>query len=197
MLTTNDEPTYRRLLRLRSHGINKLNDPFQLPEQASTNGVRDPWYYEVQELGYHYRITDIQCALGLSQTAKLDTFLARRRALVTTYDAAFAGSRFCRPAQSIGRDQSGHHIYVLRIDFAAAGTSRNEIMQQLRARGMVTQVHYIPVPAHPHFRRLGFKPEDYPHAASYYEEALTIPLFFDLTDAEQQFVIASIQELLC
>jgi dTDP-4-amino-4,6-dideoxygalactose transaminase len=195
MVTTNDEPTYRHLLRLRSHGINKLDDSFQLPEQACTNGVQNPWYYEMQELGYNYRITDIQCALGLSQSTKLDMFLARRRALVTTYDAAFSGSCYCRPAQSIGRDSSSHHIYVLRIDFAAVAKSRGEIMRQLHALGIVTQVHYIPVPTHPHFRRLGVAPEDYPNAQNYYRDALTIPLFFDLTEADQQLVIASIREL--
>ncbi len=196
MITTNDEPTYRRLLRLRSHGINKLDDPFQCPEQSSTDGVRDPWYYEMQELGYHYRITDIQCALGLSQFAKLELFLARRRALASVYDAAFdrPGSRI-RPAQLTGRATSGHHIYPVRIDFKAAGKSRNQVMQQLRDRRIVTQVHYIPVPAQPYYRRLGFRPEDYPCALAYYEQALTIPFYYDLTDPEQQLVIDSLQEL--
>ena len=195
MIMTNDEPTYRRLLRLRSHGINKLDDPLQAPEQANTGGVRNPWYYEMQELGYHYRITDIQCALGLSQFAKLDAFLARRRALAAVYDATFAGFTHVRPAQPAGGTASGHHIYVVRIDFAAAGTTRNDVMRQLRAKGIVTQVHYIPVPAHPHFRRLGFRPEDYPVASAYYDQALTIPLYYDLTDAQQQFVITSLREL--
>jgi UDP-4-amino-4,6-dideoxy-N-acetyl-beta-L-altrosamine transaminase len=195
MITTNDTGVYRRLLRLRSHGINKLDDVLQAPEQSSTNGVRDPWYYEMQELGYHFRITDIQCALGLSQFGKLDMFLSRRRALVRTYDAAFAGSQVLRPAQTTGREASGHHIYVARLDFEALGTTRHAVMKALRAKGIVTQVHYIPVPAHPHYRRLGFRPEDYPAAAVYYSQALTIPLYFDLTDQEQQLVITSVTAL--
>jgi len=195
LITTNDEAIYRHLLRLRSHGINKLDDALQVPEQASTGGERDPWYYEMQELGYHFRITDIQCALGLSQFAKLDSFLARRRSLVTAYDAAFAGQPWCRPAQTEGRDRSGHHIYVLRVDFAKAGTTRNAVMRDLRARGIVTQVHYIPVPAHPHYRRLGFTPEAFPNAQAYYNEALTIPLFVDLSDADQAMVISAVKEL--
>lgn len=195
MITTNDEPMYRRLLRLRSHGINKLDDPLQVPHQAETNGMRHPWYYEMQELGYHYRITDIQCALALSQFGKLEAFIARRRALVKAYDAAFVGSRYCRPAQAAGRDESGHHLYVLRVDFDAAGKTRGQLMQELRDRQIGSQVHYIPVPAHPYYRALGLRPEDYPNAQRYYQEALTIPLFYALTDDEQQHVIASIQEL--
>lgn len=194
MITTNDEAIYRRLLRLRSHGINKLDDPLECPAQATTEGVGNLWYYEMQELGYHYRITDIQCALATSQLSKIENFLARRRALVSAYDDAFANLRNARPAQT-GRERSGHHLYVLRIDFAGAGTTRAVLMKELRAREIITQVHYIPVPAHPFYRRLGFRPEDYPNAQRYYEEALTIPLFYDLTDAQQRHVIASVEEL--
>jgi perosamine synthetase len=195
MVTTNDEGLYRRLLRLRSHGINKLDDPLQLPEQADAHGVPNPWYYEMQELGYHYRITDIQCALAVSQARRLDDFLARRRALVARYDAAFAGHPRIRPAQCDGRELSGHHLYVIRIDFRGASISRGQLMRTLRDRGVGTQVHYIPVPGHPHYRSLGHRPEDYPEAMRYYDEALSIPLYFDLTDAQQQLVIDSLVEL--
>lgn len=195
MITTNDEPTYRKLLRLRSHGINKLNDPFQLPEQAETDGIRDPWYYEMQELGFHYRISDMQCGLALSQLKKLDRFIARRLALVKRYDEAFAGMRNCRPAQAVGRERSGHHLYVLQIDFDSIGLNRGKLMQELKSRGIGSQVHYIPVPAHPHYRRLGFSPEDYPNAQKYYQKTLSIPLFYDLSDNQQEQVISSIKEL--
>lgn len=195
MIVTNDEQTYRRLLRLRSHGINKLDDPFELPEQAGKNGRRDPWYYEMQELGFNYRITDIQCALALSQLKKLDRFMARRRAIAKTYDEAFSQMQNCWPAQG-GRDLSAHHLYVLRIDFDAANVSRAELIKELRERQIGSQVHYIPVPAHPHYRRLGFQPEDYPNAQNYYQEALSIPLFYDLTDEQQAFVIGTLKELL-
>ncbi len=196
MITTNDPVTYRRLLRLRSHGINKLDDTLQCPDQAFTDGVRNPWYYEMQELGYHFRITDIQCQLALSQFNKLDQFIARRRQLVLAYDRAFAGQARCRPAQCTGRDRSGHHLYVLRVDFAGAGTTRAAFMNALRERGVGTQVHYIPVPAQPYYRALGFDPQNYPNAFEYYQSALTIPLYYDLTDQQQQHVVASIKELL-
>lgn len=195
MITTNDESVYRKLLRLRSHGINKLDDPFQLPEESETNGVREPWYYEMQELGFHYRITDMQCGLALSQFKKLDKFIARRIDLVKRYDKAFAGVVNCRPAQTSGRDLSGHHLYVLRVDFKSVGLTRGQFMQKLRDRGIGSQVHYIPVPAQPHYRRLGHRPEDYLNAKKYYEEALSIPLFYDLTDEQQELVVAAIKEL--
>lgn len=195
MVTTNDPDLYRRLLRLRSHGINKLDDPFRSPDAASEGGLPNPWYYEMQELGYHYRITDIQCALALSQLRKLDGFIARRRALAATYDAAFAGFSNLRPAQPDGRDRSGLHIYVLRIDFRAIGKSRGDVMRALRARGIGTQVHYIPVPLQPHYADLGFGPADCPAAMDYYGQALSIPLYFDLTDDQQAEVIAALRDI--
>jgi len=192
MITTNDEHVYRRLLRLRSHGINKADDPLIRPADGNDAGQRNPWYYEMQELGYHYRITDIQCALGMSQFQKLDRFIARRRELAHRYDAAFAGLRKCHAAQQVGRELSGHHIYVLRIDFAGLGLSRGDVMRRLRAQDIGSHVHYIPVPAQPHYRSLGFDPVDYPEAAAYYREALTIPLYYDLSDAQQDYIIAAI-----
>lgn len=195
MITTNDDAMYRELLRLRSHGINKLDDRLECPERAATDGLPNPWYYEMQELGYHYRITDIQCALGLSQFAKIDRFIARRRELAERYDRAFAGMRHLAPAQPMGRERSGLHLYAVRIDFAALGTSRAAFMARLREGGIGTQVHYIPVPAQPYYQRLGFKPEDYPNALAYYEQALSLPLFYDLTDEQQERVIGLVREL--
>ena len=196
LVTTNDEQLYRRLLRLRSHGINKLDDPFHFVEQAMSGGAVNPWYHEMQELGFNYRITDIQCALALSQLGKLDSFIARRRELANAYDKAFAGFSFLNPAQSReSRDISGHHLYVVRIDFERLGVSRSQLMLALRERGIGTQVHYIPVPAQPVYRALQMRPEDYPEALHYYRQALTIPLFYDLSDDQQRFVIDTLQEL--
>jgi perosamine synthetase len=195
MITTNDERVYRHLLRLRSHGINKLDDPFMRVDQAQTNGNPNPWYYEMQELGFHYRITDLQCALALSQFRKLGQFMARRVELAKRYDAAFADFQHCRPAQTTGRDRSGHHIYTVRIDFDAISLSRAQLMTELRRRNIGTQVHYIPVPAQPFYRQLGHTPEPYIHAQAYYAEALTLPLFYTLTNDQQDLVIAALQEL--
>lgn len=196
MITTNDEATFRKLLRLRSHGINKQGDPLQMPDEAETNGIPNPWYYEMQELGFHFRITDIQCSLALSQFKKLDRFISRRRALALRYDEAFAEVRNCRPAQRSRRAESGHHLYPLRINFSELRLDRGQFMQALRKRDVGSQVHYIPVPAQPFYRGMGFRPGDYSNALKYYQETLSIPLFYDLTDEQQEYVIAAIKELL-
>lgn len=196
MVTTNDPEMYRRLLRLRSHGINKLDDPYDFPEMAGTDGVPNPWYYEMQELGYHYRITDIQSALAISQFTKIDRFMDRRRAIARAYDRALAGMDSIRPGQPMGRELSGHHVYVARFDWAALGTTRARVMTRLRERGIITQVHYVPVPAQPYYRRLGFDPQDYPVAWAYYHETLTLPLFYSLTDEQQTFVLSELGEAL-
>ena len=195
MITTNDEATYRKLIRSRSHGINKLDDPLQIEAEAFTDGEQNPWYYEMQELGFHYRITDIQCALALSQFKKLDSFINRRYELVKNYDLAFSKMKSCRPAQTTGRDQSGHHLYILLIDFKQIALTRGQVMKKLREYGIGSQVHYIPVPSQPYYRQLGFSPEDYPKAQMYYEQALSIPLFFDLSDDQQNQVIQAIKEV--
>ncbi len=196
MITTNDERVYRHLLRLRSHGINKLDDSFILGEYAYTNGVQNPWYYEMQELGFHYRITDIQCALANSQLRKLEVFIDRRRFWAKRYDAELKNLKNLSPAQKIGRDSSGHHLYVLSIDFQAMGISRASLMAQLRQRGIGTQVHYIPVPMHPVYQEISGPVSLYPNACSYYERALTIPLYYGLSDSEQTDVIRALKELI-
>lgn len=196
MVTTNDEQIYRKLLRLRSHGINKLDDPIIEMAESQTNKQRNPWYYEMQELGFHYRITDIQSALALSQLSKLDDFVFRRRELVKNYDLVFNSLDNARPAQNIGRDHSAHHLYLLRINFASIKTSRAQLMQELNSRGIGSQVHYIPVPNHPYYRKIGYSPLDYPCAQQYYQEALSIPLFCELTNKQQDEIIAEISNLL-
>ena len=196
MITTNDESLYHRLLRLRSHGINKGADPLIYPDQHDQNGLQAQWYYEMQELGFNYRITDIQCALGLSQLAKLDRFIKRRRDLVKKYDQAFMDVPNCMPAQKVGRNESGHHLYVLRIDFDAIGISRQRFMKEMREKGIGTQVHYIPVPMQPIYKKLGHEANRYTHAMAYYNEAISIPLYYSLTDEEQSQVITSVYQLL-
>jgi dTDP-4-amino-4,6-dideoxygalactose transaminase len=189
MITTNDAELYRKLLKFRSHGINKQNDEFLNPEMALDRGEVNPWYYEMQEIGYNYRITDIQSALALSQFSKLKRFLARRLEIALYYDQAFQGMEFLTLPQQSGRPYSAHHLYVLRIDFAGLGKSRRVVMNQLLSEGVGTQVHYIPVHLHPYYQKLGYKPGEYPVVENYYREALSIPQFFGLSANDQALVI--------
>ena len=189
MITTNDHSLYKRLLRLRSHGINKGSDGLHDQAQAYTNGKLNPWYYEMQELGFHYRITDIQSALGTSQLQKLPEFLRWRSSLVARYDKAFAGMSRVAPAQLSGRSESAHHIYPVRIDFSGAGLSRLELMTLLREDGIGTQVHYLPVPMHPYYANVVGVNAQIPEAINFYNSALSLPLFYGLDVEKVDFVI--------
>ena len=195
LITTNDERLYRDLLRLRSHGINKLDDPLLNAANAHTGSEVNAWYYEMQELGFNYRLTDLQAALGTSQLQKLDRFLERRRALARRYDAAWRDHPVVHPTQAGTRDRSSLHLYVVRIAFDRIGLPRQEFMKRLRAKNIIAQVHYIPVHYHPYYAQRGMCAGDYPVAEQYYEEALSLPLYYGLTDEEQAFVIESVTEL--
>ena len=189
IITTNDESIYRLLMRLRSHGINKLDDQFIIKEQAYTEQVPNPWYYEMQELGFHYRLTDIQCALALSQLSKLEKFLKKRLEISEKYDAAFANHGYLRPFQAGQRLSSGNHIYTLSIEFDRIGIPRQQLMQSLRDCGIGTQVHYLPVPMHPFYTRRGHNMAKLPNAAEYYAKTLTIPLYYSLSTSDQDFIV--------
>ena len=184
VITTNNKKTYEKLMRLRNHGLEKNSENFQLKKNSLSNDLNNPWYYEMQELGYNYRITDIQCALGLSQLKKIDKFIKRRRELAKRYDLAFDGLKNCAPIQKNMRDFSSNHLYVLRINFKKLGKTRADLMKEFKAAEIITQVHYIPVVLHPYFKKKNYKNYDFPNSYNYYSSALSIPLFYDLTDKQ-------------
>jgi UDP-4-amino-4,6-dideoxy-N-acetyl-beta-L-altrosamine transaminase len=196
MITTNNERIYRALLRLRSHGINKFEDPLVYEDEAYSDDGKSPWYYEMQELGFNYRITDIQCALGISQLHKIDRFLARRLEIATEYDKVLTGWKNLQLTQLGSRHLSANHLYVIQIDFKITGQSRRSFMNNLLARGIGTQVHYIPVSYHPYYRKLGFNKGEFPVTEKYYQECLSIPIFFSLTQEMQTKVINMLSEAL-
>ena len=196
VVTTNDKYLYERLLRLRNHGIEKNQDNFQLKNNSITNGINNPWYYEMQELGYHYRITDIQCALGLSQLKKIDKFIMKRRELAKKYDLAFENLKNCEPIQKNMRDFSSNHLYILRINFKKLSKTRASLMEELKNVGIMTQVHYIPVTSHPYFQKKNYKDSNFPNCYNYYNSALSIPLFYNLTDKQQSYVIDQVKKLI-
>ena len=188
MLLTNSAELQQRLYRLRSHGISR--DPVLMSEPS-----HGPWYYQQLELGFNYRITDIQAALGLSQLSKLDGFLQRRRQLAARYDLLLQELPLCLPGRQAGVE-SAWHLYVVRLQLARIKRSRREAFDALRAAGIGVNVHYIPVHLQPYYRELGFCPGDFPAAEAYYSEALTLPLHAGMLDSEQDQVIAALREVL-
>ena len=190
-ITTNDERLYRRLIRLRSHGITKLNDDFLDRDESVTNGRSNQWYYEMQELGFNYRLTDIQSALGRSQLKKLDSFIEWRQDIADHYDNEFdrAGiDRWVDHAKS-----SAKHLYILKIEFDQNKMTRRDLIDSLKADGVGTQVHYMPINMHPYYVSKGFDVNDTPNALKYYRTCLSIPIFYKLEPDQQLTVIRSIR----
>lgn len=186
-VTTNDPELHERLLMLRSHGITR--EPARLSEQPGR------WWYEQQMLGFNYRMTEIQAALGSSQLKRLDGFIDRRLAIVARYQAAFANLDWLQRPQDAVADRIGFHLYVTRIDFERIGRSRDEAMAALAAQGVGTQVHYIPVSRQPWYRETYGEGPDLPAVDRYYERALSLPLFPAMTDDEVERVIAAVRGL--
>ena len=183
MVTTNDARLAERLRRLRSHGMIRPQDG-------------DPWWYEMPEIGFNYRLPDILCALGISQLAKLDAFAARRRALAARYEEAL---KPLAPlvVQASRPDWSDPvlHLMVALIDFQAAGRTRREVVEALRARGVGTQVHYIPVHTQPYYReRYGVL--ELPGASAWYERCLSLPLYPGMADDDVDRVVAALADVL-
>jgi perosamine synthetase len=185
-VSTNDAELARKLRVFRSHGM--VHDLERFEFEPTT-----PWYYEQQELGYNYRITDVQCALGLSQLGKLDRFVTRRRALAARYDAALAGFAGVTPvAGPRAAAGSAYHLYAVLIDFERFARTRSAVMLALRERGVGTQVHYPPVPSQPYYRRLGEVPESYPGAMRFAERTLSLPLFPAMLDSDVDRVVEAL-----
>ena len=182
-VTTRDEQLAAKLRLYRSHGITR--EPAEL-QQASPGG----WYYEQQVLGFNYRLTDLQAALGLSQLARLDALIASRQALAARYDTLLANLPLQPLRQQTDRT-SGYHLYVIQV------AERDNLFARLRAAGIGVNVHYIPIPAQPYYRSLGQDPARYPGAQAYYRRAISLPLFPTLSLTDQDRVIHTLERELC
>ena len=193
-VTTNDSALAQDLRHLRSHGMLREAERMQNADLAfDATGELNPWYYEMPEIGLNYRITDIQCALGLSQIKKLDRFVARRRALVRRYDERLAElAPLLRPIAKSEASEAAWHLYAVLIDFEAAGVSRAVVMERLRARGIGTQVHYIPVHLQPYYRER-YGAQRLPGAERYYARTLSLPLFASMQDADVDRVVEALR----
>ena len=196
-ITTNDEEIYKQLCRLRSHGINKGNDSFELQEEAFTEGKVNPWYYEMHQLGYNYRITDMQCALGISQFNKIENFMEKRRLIASKYDENFQHLKNARVVQAKTRKISGNHLYVLLVDFAKLSFSKNDLFKMFHDEKIGVHTHYIPIPMQPYYqKKYGFNCDDYVNVINYYRQAVTLPLFPDMTENQVEHVIKSVNRII-
>lgn len=186
MITTNNEVLYQKLLMLRTHGIVKSNELYTNSiEFAGGKDIYPLWYMEMQELGFNYRLTDFQAALGLSQLKRADEGLQRRREIAQTYYEAFKNKSFIK-GQSGVVEGHAYHLYIIEVE------NRLELYNYLRTKNIFAQIHYIPCHLMPYYREFGWKEGDMPKAEKYYKHCISLPMYPTLTEQEQQFVIENI-----
>lgn len=186
MALTNDAALAERLALLRSHGITR--DAAQMTREPD-----GPWYYQQVALGFNYRMTELQAALGLSQMERLDAYVARRHALARRYDDQLTELPLVRPWQHPD-GYSGMHLYVVRLELNRIRAGHRQVFEALRARGIGVNLHYIPVHLQPFYERLGFRRSQYPQAERYYAEAISLPMYPALTEAQQDWVVQSLRD---
>ncbi len=180
-ITTNSKELYEKMLTLRGHGMVKTPN-------------MKPWEYEMRELGFNYRITDIQCALGLSQLSKLDDFIERRIEIVKFYDKAFENS-MVKPLYTYD-GKSSYHLYVVQVDFSKLNISKEDLFNRLREKSIGIQLHYMPINKQPYYKSLGYGTESTPVMDKYYNECFSLPMFPKLSDDEQNYIIKTLFEVL-
>lgn len=188
MVLTNDPKLYAKLLRLRTHGITRDPDLMDDPRHGA-------WYYQQLELGFNYRLTDLQAALGISQMQRIDDFIRRRRQVVDHYGQLLKNLPLSLPSQD-SESQSSWHLYVVRLELAKLGKTRRQIFDHLRSLGIGVNVHYIPVHTQPYYQKLGFGWGDFPQAEDYYHSALSLPIHYELTDSDIDRVVRGLQSAL-
>lgn len=188
MAMTNDSQLAKRMQLLRSHGITR-------EKSEMTHEPDGPWYYQQVGLGYNYRMTDLQAALGTSQMQRLDAFVSRRHELAHRYDEQLATMPVKTPKRQ-PETYSGMHLYVIRLKLEEMKQTRLQVFLRLREGGIGVNVHYIPVHTQPYYQQMGFEPADFPQAMDYYAEAISLPMYSALSNAQQDKVIATLRAVL-
>ena len=188
MVLTNRKDLYERLIRLRSHGITR-------DAELMTGESDGPWYYQQIELGFNYRMTDMQAALGVSQMKRLEEFVTRRHFLKTRYDEALTSMPVVIPNEHTD-SYSASHLYVIRLKLDQIRKTHCQVFQELRQAGIGVNLHYIPLHTQPYYKRMGFRNGDFPQSEKYYREAISIPMYFGLSEENQDRIIETLQQVL-
>lgn len=188
MVTTNDPQLAQKMGLLRSHGITR--DPAHMTHEAD-----GPWYYQQIDLGFNYRMTELQAALGVSQMERLDDYVARRHELAARYGELLAHLPITLPWQHAD-GYSGLHLFVIRLRLDKLTVTHRQVFESLRAQGIGVNLHYIPVHTQPYFAQMGFAPDAFPESQKYYREAISIPMFQTMTFAQQDEVVAALAKAL-
>ena len=184
MAITQNESLAHKMRMLRTHGITRSEAEFEFTNDG-------PWYYEQQELGFNYRLTDIAAALGLSQLQRIDSFIHLRNSLATRYNEAFASTLVATP-HIASNSISAFHLYIARCDFENLNVTRVQLFQKMKEKGVLPNLHYVPIYRQPYFAKMGFDPKTFPNAERYYQQAFSIPMYTDLSETDQNTVISSL-----
>lgn len=188
IVLTNDYDLSSKIDRLRSHGITR-------DEKFMSSPSHGPWYYEQIDLGLNYRMTDIQAALGISQMNRIDQYVKKRNELADRYDELLINIPVSTPKQP-DYVYSSRHLYVIRLNLTEINMSHREVFEALRQNDIGVQIHYIPVPMQPYYKSKGFIMDEYPNSLSYYQEAISIPMFPIMTEVQQDIVVSAIKKIL-
>jgi UDP-4-amino-4,6-dideoxy-N-acetyl-beta-L-altrosamine transaminase len=188
LATTNSKDLTKKMQLYRSHGVTR-------DESLMTGQSEGAWYYQQVDLGFNYRMTELQAALGVSQMQRLDEFVAKRHILKDRYNSILSGLPIIKPYQD-KNSYSALHLYPIKVDLKKVSKNRKQIFNELRERGVGVSVHYIPIQTHPYYQQFGFKEGDFPSSESYYETALSLPLYSGMSFQDQDKVVASIIKVL-
>ncbi len=188
MALTNNKELSMKMELLRSHGITRNQDQM-------THKSDGDWYYQQIELGFNYRMTDLQAALGLSQLNRLDEYVERRHLLAERYDCSLSNMPLITPWRNTD-SYSAFHLYVIRLELSKIAKTHRQVFEQLRANGIGVNLHYIPIHTQPHYMKMGFKLGDFPESECYYSEAISLPIYPKLKESEQEKVVQSLADIL-